>query len=162
MTWGTIESTPIRSAGSAARSILGDGGGPFRIRENGTRDRLGHKLANRARKNLSDRVEAFSPQRGGTPRAEGEGGSSFGLRRAVFARAGTREEGGGGQHASPRRSSELLSPAARLLLGRTGPGKAMERGMKVRSREQVDPRERELESRERLKRARWSPSPSVG
>lgn len=93
-----------------------------------------------------------------------------GLRRSVLESV----RGGGG--ATPRTPSTPrdLSPAASALLGRTGQGRALAGGMSKergwneeeerRRVERARQRAREVESRERLRRERWtaSPAPSLG
>lgn len=160
MTWGTIESTPIalRSTGSIARSALGDGGGPFKIVDTSRRENLAHKLANNARKSLSQRAGSNSSS------------SGSGLRRRVLDGSirGSNNVGGESPR-TPNRDGNDLSPAAKNLLGRTGQGKALKGGMATSSTEWEDEnrrklerariKAREVESREKLKRERWSPSP---
>lgn len=165
MTWGTITGTPQRGSTAdlaARRSALGGGGGPFHIAQTPKRDELAHKLATKARRSMT-----------------GKSGSATGaLRRSVLdvsvhsSRAGTpggaspgRSPGG----ASPRAGAGL-SPAAQALLGQTRHGKAMSGGLgrsegwgrdlEERARkERIARKERELQSRERLRRERWDPSP---
>ncbi|KAI5475680.1 protein DGCR14-like protein [Pseudohyphozyma bogoriensis] len=156
MTWGTIESTPVlRSSASAARSALGEGGGPFRIEDTSRREALAHKMANKAKRSLAEK-------------AGGSGSSAGGLRRSVLDSVRSRVEGGGTPR-SPRVGE--LSPAARNLLGKTGQGRKLEKGISTtegwkeedrkRARRQIaEVRARELESQDRLKRTRWTPSPA--
>ena len=167
MTWGTITGTPQRGStaeAAARRSALGDGGGPFRVMATPKRDELGHKLANKARKSMSNKAA----------------GSTNALRRSVLdasvlsrgtARTPGGVAGGAGGGASPRAGAGL-SPAAQALLGQTRDGKAMSGGLgrsegwgkdlEDRARkERVARKERELQSRERLKRARWDASPGI-
>lgn len=161
MTWGTIESTPIalRSSASLARSSLGGGGGPFKIVDTSRREALAHKMAVKAKKSLSQRP----------------GGSSHigvgGLRRNVLDRS-VRGEGDRTPRTPSSRGGVDLSPAAKMLLGRTGPGSAIHKGMSSSSEYEAEEesrrklerariRAREVESRERLKRERWSASPTL-
>jgi protein DGCR14 len=162
MTWGTISSTPValRSAGSIARSGLGDGGGPFRIVDTSHREVLAHKMASRAKRSLSDRAAALDPSK---KRSSG----SHTLRRSVLDSTGglrdindsTRSPRGGGGGAE-------LSPAARTLLGRAGKstGGSGDQGTDVGRRLRAVARAREVESRDRMRRERWSasPAPSMG
>lgn len=161
MTWGTIESTPIalRSTAALARSSLGGGGGPFKIVDTTRREVLAHKMAVKAKKSLS--------QRAGGSANIGIGG----LRRNVLDRS-VRGEGDRTPRTPSSRGGVDLSPAAKMLLGRTGPGSAIHKGMSSnsdyeaeeeswRKLERARIRAREVESRERLKRARWSASPTL-
>lgn len=162
MTWGTISSTPValRSAGSVARSGLGDGGGPFRIVDTSHREVLAHKMASRAKRSLSDRAAALDPSK---KRSSG----SNTLRRSVLDSTGglrdindsTRSPRGGGGGAD-------LSPAARTLLGRAGKSVGTSSGQDtvVGRRLRAVARAREVESRDRMRRERWSasPAPSMG
>lgn len=150
MTWGTIDSTPIAIRSSAAsnrRSALGDGGGPFKIPDISRRERLALKMARRSARSGATLSDA-------TPRT----------RRHQLMQSSTHES------MSPR--PDLLSPAAKELLGRTRTGKGI-KGMgssreynatEVDRNERARAKAREVEGRERLKRAKWSESPasSVG
>lgn len=165
MSWGTIESTPVvlRSSASAARSSLGDGGGPFKIEDTSRREALAHKMANKAKKSLASRSSSS---------AGGEG-----LRRSVLesvrGRAGA--DLSGSSPRSPRVGAGDLSLAGRSLLQKTGKAGVWEKGLAASpgynaspdSREQDKMRiarargnARELESNDRLKRQRWTPSPA--
>ncbi|GAA5850306.1 hypothetical protein JCM9279_006524 [Rhodotorula babjevae] len=190
MTWGTIEATPVvlraaeaDSAGGAAGGAAGGGGGggggmggpsavgPFRVREADRREELAHRMARRAKRSLAE--SGASPRGGLALGGPGAGG----LRReAVEASVrgstpGGGARGGGGTPSASARA-DALSPAARSLLGRTKPGRALEAGLgrteawreegeERRRIERAKQRAREVESRERLRRERWSPSPSV-
>jgi hypothetical protein len=150
MTWGTIDSTPIAIRSSAAsnkRSALGDGGGPFKIPEVSRRERLALKMAGRSGKSGSTLTDA-------TPRT----------RRHQLMSSSQRSN----NPASPR--PDLLSPAAQELLGRTKTGKGRSHGMgstsqynatEVTRNERARAKAREVEGRERLKRAKWSESPAL-
>jgi len=185
MTWGTIEATPVvlraaeaDSAGAGAGGAAGAGGGgggmggpgavgPFRVREADRREELAHRMARRAKRSLAES--------GASPRAGlALGGPGGGLRRAA-AEASVRGStpgggggrGGGGGTPSASARADALSPAARSLLGRTKPGRALEAGLgrteawreegeERRRIERARQRAREVESRERLRRERWS------
>ncbi|GAA6057501.1 hypothetical protein JCM3770_000588 [Rhodotorula araucariae] len=164
MTWGTIEATPVtlRATGTDAPGAVG----PFRVRQADRREELAHRMARRAKRSLA---EAPSP-RGGLALGVGAGaGSAGGLRRSATEasiRAGATPGG-----STPRARADGLSPAARTLLGRTKPGRALETGLarteawgedeEKRRQERARTRAREVESRDRLRRERWTPSPSV-
>lgn len=185
MTWGTIEATPVvlraAEADSAGGGAAGGGGagaggggmggpgavGPFRVREADRREELAHRMARRAKRSLAES--------GASPRAGlALGGPGGGLRRAA-AEASVRGStpgggggrGGGGGTPSASARADALSPAARSLLGRTKPGRALEAGLgrteawreegeERRRIERARQRAREVESRERLRRERWS------
>ncbi|KPV72140.1 uncharacterized protein RHOBADRAFT_55978 [Rhodotorula graminis WP1] len=147
MTWGTIEATPVvlraaeaDAAGAAAGGGGGGGGsmggpgavGPFRVREADRREELAHRMARRAKRSLA---ESGGPSpRGGL--ALGGGGL---LRRSAVEASvrgggsstpggGGGGRGGGGTPSASARA-DALSPAARSLLGRTKPGRALEAGL---------------------------------
>ncbi|GAA5987033.1 hypothetical protein JCM10908_000999 [Rhodotorula pacifica] len=175
MTWGTIEATPVtlRTAGGD-QSV-----GPFRVKESDRREVLAHKMAKKAKRSLAESVTGAGRGLATTP----GGGSS--MRRSAL-EASIRSSRGGGDSvrgssgssgpggssgATPRRSTTDLSPAARSLLGRTKPGKALESSLgqsrqwnddeERRRIERARLRAREVESRDRLRRERWTPSPAV-
>ncbi|GAA5865992.1 hypothetical protein JCM3774_005551 [Rhodotorula dairenensis] len=175
MTWGTIEATPVtlRTAGGD-QSI-----GPFRVKESDKREVLAHKMARKAKRSLAESVTGAGRGLATTP-----GGSSVGSMRRTALEASTRSSRGsgggghvpgsmtpGGSGSTPRRSTTDLSPAARSLLGRTKPGKALESSLgqsrqwnddeERRRVERARLRAREVESRDRLRRERWTPSPAV-
>lgn len=146
MTWGTIDSTPIalRSSAGAKRSALSEGGGPFKIPDVSRRERLALRMAGKS--------------------------SQKGLGRAAtpgsIARTATMMQQTA--VASPR--NEFLSPAAKELLGRTarmsngkGMGLTLMRSERstVNEMDERRKRAREMESRELLKRSRWSESPAM-
>lgn len=156
MTWGTIEATPVTLRTSGDDMSVG----PFRVRETDRREELAHKMARKAKRSLAD---------GGKDGIAAGGSTS--LRRSAMeasVRGGTTPRGGG---ATPRRSTTDLSPAARSLLGRTKPGKALEGGLarekqwsedeERRRLERARQRAREVESRDRLRRERWTVSPAI-
>lgn len=146
MTWGKI-GTPValRSSGAIARNALSSGGGPFNIRETSQREKLAQKLGREAKRSLGER----------------EGG----LRRGVLDSTRTR----GSVAGSPRSPRHDLSPAAQKLMGRTLQGKVLGSGLASTSGWEEENRRRlsratfkarELESKEALRRARWTPSPA--
>lgn len=174
MTWGTIEATPVtlRTAGGD-QSI-----GPFRVKESDKREVLAHKMARKAKRSLAESVTGAGRGLATTP-----GGGSGSMRRSaleasirssrgggdgVRGLSGSSTPGGSGGGSTPRRSTTDLSPAARSLLGRTKPGKALEGSLgqslqwnedeERRRVERARLRAREVESRERLRRERWTVS----
>ncbi|EGU12946.1 Aspartate aminotransferase [Rhodotorula toruloides ATCC 204091] len=152
MTWGTIEATPVTLRTSGDDMSVG----PFRVREADRREELAHKMARKAKRSLADS--------GREGVAAGGGGGSTSLRRSAMEASvkGGATPGG----VTPRRSATDLSPAARSLLGRTKPGKALEGGLarekqwsedeERRRLERARQRAREVESRDRLRRERWT------
>ncbi|TKA57739.1 hypothetical protein B0A53_00888 [Rhodotorula sp. CCFEE 5036] len=176
MTWGTIEATPVtlRTAGGD-QSV-----GPFRVKESDKREVLAHKMARKAKRSLAESVTGAGRGLATTPGGGGGGGGS--MRRSALEASIRSSRGGvgggvpgsttpGGGGSTPRRSTTDLSPAARSLLGRTKPGKALEGSLgqslqwnedeERRRVERARLRAREVESRERLRRERWTPSPAV-
>ncbi|GAA5829903.1 hypothetical protein JCM11251_007927 [Rhodosporidiobolus azoricus] len=178
MTWGTIEATPVTLRSSA----YGDGDGesavgPFHIRERDRREELAHRMAKKAKRSLAE-----SSSRGKGLAVDARPGGASALHRSVLdasIRSNTstsRTPSGGafsphsGVAASPRPSADSLTPAARTLLSRTRPGKALEGGLgrtkawgedeERRRVERARVRAREVEGRERLRRERWTPSPA--
>ncbi|BGP39288.1 hypothetical protein JCM10449v2_003226 [Rhodotorula kratochvilovae] len=156
MTWGTIEATPVtlRSAGGDADAP--GAVGPFRVREADRREELAHRMARRAKRSLAD---APSP-RGGL--ALGTGGAGGRLRRTAQEASIRSGAGGGGATpggATPRARADGLSPAARTLLGRTKPGRALEAGL---GRTQAWGEDEEKRRLERARTRAREPSPSVG
>lgn len=166
MSWGVIESTPVtlRSSGEDHAP------GPFNIRDTSRRERLANEMARKAKRSLADRAG----EGGGSARKSGL--AVGGLRRSVLdsvrSGAGTPGRGGSpGTPGSPRSSAGDLSPAASALLGRTGQGRALATGLaktrgwgedeERRRVERAQQRAREVESRERLRRERWTASPAV-
>ncbi|BGP31381.1 hypothetical protein JCM10296v2_003145 [Rhodotorula toruloides] len=158
MTWGTIEATPVTLRTSGDDMSVG----PFRVREADRREELAHKMARKAKRSLAD------SGREGVAAGAGGGGSTSLRKSALEASVRGGVTPGG---ATPRRSTTDLSPAARSLLGRTKPGKALEGGLarekqwsedeERRRLERARQRAREVESRDRLRRERWTPSPAV-
>lgn len=156
MTWGTIEATPVTLRTSGDDMSVG----PFRVREADRREELAHKMARKAKRSLAD-----SGREGVA--AGGGGGSTSSRRSAMEASVRGGATPGG---VTPRRSATDLSPAARSLLGRTKPGKALEGGLarekqwsedeERRRLERARQRAREVESRDRLRRERWTVSPA--
>jgi len=170
MTWGSIEATPVTLRSS---TLDGDGSvGPFRIEDTSKREELAFKMARKAKRSLA---ESASGGKGlATDARRGGGGSGGGLRRSAIMESSIR----GSSTTTPRTSSgastprtgDHLSPAARSLLGKTKPGMALEMGLKrssghlkyeeeveeKRRIERAKKRAREVESRDRLKRARWT------
>ncbi|GAA6059811.1 hypothetical protein JCM10212_003706 [Sporobolomyces blumeae] len=173
MTWGTIEATPVTLRTSEDFSV-----GPFRLEDTSRRETLAFKMANKAKRSLAESAStgkgkglAVDARRGG---AGGAGHDS--LRKSVL--DSTRGGGGGGGRTpstrgpgSPRTSAGNLSPAARSLLGKTKPGRALETSLsrtrqwtedeERRRVERAKTRAREVESQDRLRRERWTPSPAV-
>lgn len=160
MTWGTIEATPVtlRSTGDDYSGAAG----PFRINDTSRRERLATEMARKAKRGLAERAERGSGKKGGL--------AVGGLRRSVL------ESTRGGGEGTPRTpgtpgSPRDLSPAASALLGRTGQGRALagglsrERGWNEeegrRRVERARQRAREVESRERLRREKWTASPAL-
>lgn len=169
MTWGTIEATPVtlRSSGED-----GAGGGPFKIKDTSRREKLAVEMGRRAKRALSDRAGAGSGSSSSAGASRlGLGGSGGGLRRSVLDSPAR----GGGRTTPGSTTPRDLSPAASALLGRTGQGRALAHGLaqsrgweeeekeKERRRkvERAKQRAREVESRERLRRERWTASPAV-
>jgi protein DGCR14 len=173
MTWGTIEATPVtlRTAGGD-QSV-----GPFRVKESDKREVLAHKMARKAKRSLAESVTGAGRGLATTPGGGGGGGGS--MRRSALEASIRSSRGGvgggvpgsttpGGGGSTPRRSTTDLSPAARSLLGRTKPGKALEGSLgqslqwnedeERRRVERARLRAREVESRERLRRERWTVS----
>ncbi|KAM0746565.1 hypothetical protein T439DRAFT_134179 [Meredithblackwellia eburnea MCA 4105] len=159
MSWGTIESTPValRSAGSVARNVLGEGGGPFAIRETSKREEMAREMAKSAKRNLADRKRGQASS------------SSGGLRRKVLDSVRGSLDGGSTPR-SPRGGGEL-SPAARNLLSKTSHGRVLDRGLAASPgwKEQEEDRQkslrakaraREVESRDMLRRTKWDNSPA--
>lgn len=167
MTWGSIEATPVTLRSS---TLDGDGSvGPFRIEDTSKREELAFKMARKAKRSLA---ESASGGKGLATDARRGGGSGGGLRRSAM------ESSIRGSSTTPRttsgastpRTGDHLSPAARSLLGKTKPGMALEMGLKrssghlkyeeeveeKRRIERAKKRAREVESRDRLKRARWT------
>lgn len=176
MTWGTIEATPVtlRTAG-VDQSV-----GPFRVKESDKREVLAHKMARKAKRSLAESVTGAGRGLATTPGGGGGGGSGSGsIRRSALEASIRSSRGGsvpgsttpGGGGSTPRRSTTDLSPAARSLLGHTKPGKALEGSLgqslqwnEDEERRRVDRarlRAREVESRERLRRERWTVSSSL-
>ncbi|GAA5864485.1 hypothetical protein JCM1840_000517 [Sporobolomyces johnsonii] len=167
MTWGTIDATPVtlRTTGEDA-SV-----GPFRIKDSSKREALAHKMARKAKRSLA---ESASGGRGLAVDARAAAAAG-GLRKSVLDPSSSVRSSPGGSSArgpgSPRPSATDLSPAARNLLGRTKPGRALEGGLgrtkqwgdeeERRRVERAKARAREVEGRERLRRERWTPSPAV-
>ncbi|GAA5892249.1 hypothetical protein JCM5296_003217 [Sporobolomyces johnsonii] len=167
MTWGTIDATPVtlRTTGEDA-SV-----GPFRIKDSSRREALAHKMARKAKRSLA---ESASGGRGLAVDARAAAAAG-GLRKSVLDPSSSVHSSPGGSSArgpgSPRPSATDLSPAARNLLGRTKPGRALEGGLgrtkqwsdeeERRRVERAKARAREVEGRERLRRERWTPSPAV-
>lgn len=163
MTWGTIESTPV-----TLRTTDGDtAAGPFRIKDSSRRENLAHAMAKKAKKSLADR--AHDGRDGARGLAIGSG-----LRRSVLTsvRGSPQASPGGVGYGpgSPRANSGNLSPAANALLSRTGQGRALAHGLshsdgysetERRRVEKAQARAREVESRDRLRRQRWSESPAL-
>ncbi|ORY78870.1 pyridoxal phosphate-dependent transferase [Leucosporidium creatinivorum] len=164
MTWGTIEATPVtlRSTGDDYTGAAG----PFRINDTSRRERLATEMARKAKRSLADRAEKSG---GGGKKGLAVGG----LRRSVLdsVRGGGGTPRTPGTPGSPRSSALDLSPAASALLGRTGQGKALAGGLSKergwneeeerRRVERARQRAREVESRERLRRERWTASPAL-
>ncbi|GAA5966853.1 hypothetical protein JCM3765_004575 [Sporobolomyces pararoseus] len=164
MTWGSIEATPI-----TLRTTESDGSvGPFRIEDTSKREELAFKLARKAKKSLADSHSTHS-----SGLATSSSSSVRGGKRGVF--DSVRSERGGGGNATPR-TGDHLSPAARSLLSKTKPGRLLDRGLRgnqtelsredkkreeERRLERARKRAREVESQDRLKRERWTPSPAV-
>ncbi|GAA6035811.1 hypothetical protein JCM8097_005717 [Rhodosporidiobolus ruineniae] len=175
MTWGTIEATPVVLRSSSS-SLEGAGGavGPFRIREADKREELAHRMAKKAKRSLAERE---GKGRGLAVDARAGGMSS--LHRSILDASvrSSRSPAGfsprassAAAGASPRPTSDSLSPAARSLLSRTKPGRALESGLgrtkaweedeERRRVERAKQRAREVESRDRIRRERWTPSPA--
>lgn len=171
MTWGTIEATPVtlRTAGGD-QSI-----GPFRVKESGKREVLAHKMARKAKRSLAASVTGAGRGLATTSGGSGAGGSMRRTALEASVRSSRGREGDlpgsttpGGSGSTPRRSTTDLSPAARTLLGRTKPGKALESSLgqsrqwnddeERRRVERARSRAREVESRDRLRRERWTVS----
>ncbi|GAA6007527.1 hypothetical protein JCM10207_006375 [Rhodosporidiobolus poonsookiae] len=172
MTWGTIEATPVTLRSSSSFPD-GDGSvGPFRIREGDRREELAHQMARRAKRSLA---EGASRGKGLAVDARA-GSASSTLRRSLLdasTRSSSRTPSLTPSHSgsTPRASAAAgLSPAARTLLGRTKPGRALEAGLgrskawgedeERRRRRRAEERAREVESLERIRRERWTPSPA--
>ncbi|KAF8323024.1 hypothetical protein DL93DRAFT_2049713 [Clavulina sp. PMI_390] len=117
MTWGTLLATP--------RVIQGDddgpdapsfprGNNPFTINDPSSRDSIGRRLGVQASRSLREKAALLS----GAPSAATPGG----VRKR-------KHPGSGGEMLppsfTPRRNADLLSPAARNLLGRTKTGSAL-------------------------------------
>ncbi|GAA5987411.1 hypothetical protein JCM11641_002281 [Rhodosporidiobolus odoratus] len=196
MTWGTIEATPVTLRTSSSDPYAVDAAvGPFKVRETDRREELAHKMAKKAKRSLSERLHGGGGSKRGTGMAlEARPGSAStsALHKSVLhasVRSATR--GGGatlGGSTTPRATASDLSPAARSLLSRTQPGRAIEKGLrgnqaysgtstdakaggkrgreeeeeeeKRRRRVRAERRAREVESEERLRRGRWTPSPA--
>jgi protein DGCR14 len=155
MTWGTIESTPIASRNSDDFDVSKepDGStGAFRISDTPKREELAHKMATKAGKSIRDRLNGA---RSGKTKNES-------LRKQALLRALTPKGG-----MTPTRV-DLLSPAARNLLSRTGGlGQLKKDGRKrvfdeiegspLGTPATIDAKAKEVEERERLKRMRWTP-----
>ncbi|GAA5884369.1 hypothetical protein JCM16303_003655 [Sporobolomyces ruberrimus] len=173
MTWGSIEATPvtIRTNDAAGDSSVG----PFRIEDTSKREELAFKMARKAKRSLAE-----SANRGGSGGRKGLAIDSRGtgsLRRGGLDASvrSSATPGGGGGNITPR-TGDYLSPAARSLLSKTNSGKLLDRGLRgnqteltgkekkeeeVRRIERAKKRAREVESQDRLKRERWTPSPAV-
>ncbi|GAA5916399.1 splicing factor ESS-2 family protein [Sporobolomyces salmoneus] len=161
MTWGSIEATPVTLRSTEVDQSVG----PFRIEDTSRREELAFKLARKAKRSLADN-DASSGRKSGLA-TDVRGGTS--LRRGVL--DSTRGEGN-----STPRTGDHLSPAARSLLSKTRPGRMLDRGLRgnqtelskedrkreeERRLERAKKRAREVESQERLRRERWTPSPAV-
>jgi len=132
MTVGKLASTPVP---------LRDG--PFKIPPTPRREELANKMAREASKSLRSR----HGNKLGLPTIAGA------LNRGSLT---SHRKDGGEVGASPRAHDEFLSPAAKTLLGRTGEGKRL---MGSRTPLRSSGLQREIDSQERVKRARWDPSP---
>ncbi|GAA5927393.1 splicing factor ESS-2 family protein [Sporobolomyces koalae] len=186
MTWGSIEATPITLRTHEVDASVG----PFRIEDTSRREELAFKMARKAKRSLAETAASHgsaTAASGSTSRGLAlGGGNSTGLRRSVLdsVRSSTmtgRCEGISGN--STPRTGDHLSPAARSLLSKTKPGRALERGLSRNQQQQgsnavemgkyerqeedrrrverARKRAREVESQDRLKRERWTPSPAV-
>ncbi|GAA6019065.1 hypothetical protein JCM11491_002504 [Sporobolomyces phaffii] len=178
MTWGSIEATPV-TIRTNARDDHANSVGPFRIEDTSRREALAHKMAKKAKRSLAESAAeaARANGRGGggglALDARRTGGTS--LRRGVLDSLRTTPGTPGGGSATPR-TGDHLSPAARSLLSKTKPGRMLDRGLRgnqvemtkedkekeeERRLERARKRAREVESQDRLKRERWTPSPAV-
>ncbi|CEQ42564.1 SPOSA6832_04378 [Sporobolomyces salmonicolor] len=160
MTWGTIDATPVTLRTTGEDSSVG----PFRIKDSSKREALAHKMARKAKRSLAE-----SATGGRGLAVDARGGAAAGLRKSVLdpSAAGRASPAGSSRGpGSPRPSATDLSPAARNLLGRTKPGRALEGGLgrtkqwgdeeERRRVERAKARAREVEGRERLRRERWT------
>ncbi|SCV70700.1 BQ2448_3462 [Microbotryum intermedium] len=179
MTWGTIEATPVtlRSSTEYDGSV-----GPFRIQEGSRREGLAHRMAKQAKRSLSDRVDAVSKK---GRRQEGLGFLGGGV--GSILSASTSSSSRMTAPHTPRSNSILaLSPAAASILHRTKQGRSIGKGMTrpmtssalststttttskgdatvdrlLKKRMKAKIEARELQSRKRLERERWSASPA--
>lgn len=162
MTFGTLASTPVAirdpnkddpvfKAPAPPRDTPDEFlGGRFRISQTPRRELLAHKMASKASRSLSKRQQ--------------EMGSTGGL---GLLRMGNRTLASSTPDPSSVRSvaessttpgrDSYLSPAAKSLLGRAKGSKTKsDLSPAIKKRDQED---RDKESRERLKRQRWDPSP---
>lgn len=165
MTWGEVASTPVRTDAQPPPEdrdpdqfpnfVEGHGEGPFKIPLTPHREELAMGLARKASRSLRERH-----------------GVGLGLGTRLRKLLGKGEWGRERQEVglSPRRE-EMLSPAAKVLLKRTG-GDMAERGMKAattprgsRARTSSTPsnaeqQAKEAEAKQRLGRARWDDTPA--
>lgn len=164
MTWGEVASTPVRTddpdssrdPDQLKNFVEGDGEGPFKIQQTPHREELAHGLARQATRSLRDRHGVGLGL--GTKLRKSLGKGEWGRER--------REVG-----LTPRRD-EMLSPAAKMLLRKTGADTAS-RGMRSAVGAQgshavgatpkggSDEAKKEEEARMRLKMARWDPTPGT-
>lgn len=129
MTLGRLASTPVP---------LRDG--PFKIPATPRREELANKMAREASKSLRNRH-----------------GGTLGLPTLVGALTPRgRQSRGSDVSASPRPHTDMLSPAAKTLLNRTGEGKKLTVTKTSRLPSSL---RKEIDSQERLRKARWEPSP---
>ncbi|BGP15451.1 hypothetical protein JCM10213_005133 [Rhodosporidiobolus nylandii] len=173
MTWGSIEATPVtlRSADAAGDAAVG----PFRVREADRREELALRMAKKAKRSLAE-----SAGRGKGLAVDARPGGSALQRSLLHASVRSAASPGGvspsagrtpsGSSSTPRASADALSPAARSLLSRTKPGRALEAGLgrtkawgedeERRRVERAKARAEEVEREERRRRRRWTPSPA--
>lgn len=166
MTFGTLASTPVAirdpnqddpafKRPAPPRETADEfQGGPFRISQTPRREMLAHKMASRASKSLSKRQQETGSSGGlGLLRMGSRTlASSTPAPSSVRSSVSAAESG-----ATPGRDS-FLSPAAKSLLGRAKgtKGAVSDLSPAIKRRSQED---RDKESRERLKRQKWDPSP---
>lgn len=181
MTWGTIEATPValRSSDGSGRGGGADdysaAVGPFRVRENDRREELALRMAKKAKRSLAEAALTSGRESRGSGLALDARPTPSSLHRNLLSASvrgtpsGFSPRAGGSSSATTPRADDL-SPAARTLLGRTKPGRALDGGLgrsrqwgvdegereRERKRRRAEERAREVEGRERLRRERWT------